>query len=211
MGSRYATDDNDYPKPWEGDERLKDITLLAEINRVVKLVIKLAEAMEKVPVGAVPKAETIPKLWESVKDLKKENIAKITAATLDLGACTAQAKEETDFLFNKERRAREAVSRERENDKASRDKRSADEIQDENFEEAGSSSKSRKKDDISRRFEEIDSASKAYKIKENIIRHPSSNVEGTCANLLLSLHYKVFDRACTNSLCMLPSPLVTFK
>ena len=77
MGSRYATDDNDYPKPWEGDERLKDITLLAEINRVVKLVIRLAEALEKVPVGVVPKAETIPKLWESVKDLKKENIAKM--------------------------------------------------------------------------------------------------------------------------------------
>jgi len=65
MGSRCARDDNDDPAPWKNDERLKDFKYMNEINRVSKLIIKLAGVMEKAPVGATPKAESIPKLWET--------------------------------------------------------------------------------------------------------------------------------------------------
>jgi hypothetical protein len=38
MVSRFATDNKDYPKPWEHDERLQHVTFSDEINRVVRLV-----------------------------------------------------------------------------------------------------------------------------------------------------------------------------
>jgi len=66
-------------------------------------------------------------------------------------------------LFNKERRAREASARERENDKAACDKRPAEEIQEEVIEEIGP-------------------FSKAHKIKENISHRALVNAEGTCDN-----------------------------
>jgi len=121
MVSRFATDNKDYPKPWEHDERLQHVTFSAEINRVVRLVIRFALAMAEAPVGAIPMAETIPKLWESVKDLRPENITNITKATIALGGCTAQAKKETDSLFTKEYLARKRSVRERENDEENSD------------------------------------------------------------------------------------------
>jgi hypothetical protein len=58
------------------DERLKNFKGQVTINRVVKLIHKLAEAMETAPIGTMPKTESIPMLWETVKDLSPENLAR---------------------------------------------------------------------------------------------------------------------------------------
>ena len=131
--------------------------------------------MERSPVAPTPKAESIPKLWEAVKDLKPESIMELTNTLVAHGAY-----EQSDEKRSEEKRSREEFAREwaeleplSEEERhawckakvaqQARDKRSAEEMQEEEFEEAVSSSKARK-------------------IKENIMRRPLANAEGTCAN-----------------------------
>ncbi len=62
------------PEPWSNDECLKIFKDQTVINRSVKLLHKLVEAMETVSIGTMPKTESIPMLWETVKDLIPESL-----------------------------------------------------------------------------------------------------------------------------------------
>ena len=61
-------------EPWANDVRLQDVTLQGKINKVVRIILRLAEAMEKAPIGPMPKTKSIPMMWEMLKELKPENI-----------------------------------------------------------------------------------------------------------------------------------------
>jgi hypothetical protein len=61
-------------KPWVNDVRLQDFKTQGKINKVVRLILRLAEAMQEEPIGPMPKTKSIPMMWEMVKELKPENI-----------------------------------------------------------------------------------------------------------------------------------------
>ena len=80
-GSEQVEEDPDL-EPWVKDDRLKDYRLQGTINKVVKLILRLAEAMKKAPIGPMPETESIPMLWEKVKDLKQDRILDLQNAWL---------------------------------------------------------------------------------------------------------------------------------
>jgi hypothetical protein len=61
-------------EPWANDERIQDVRMLGKINKVVRIKLRLADAMENAPIGPMPKTKSIPMMWEMVKELKQENI-----------------------------------------------------------------------------------------------------------------------------------------
>ena len=67
-------------EPWANDVRLQDVTLQGKINKVVRIILRLAEVMEKAPIGPMPKTKSIPMMWEMVKELKPENISDLQDA-----------------------------------------------------------------------------------------------------------------------------------
>ncbi len=85
MGSHTDNDKKPIPEPWANDERLKNFKDQVTINRAVKLIHKLAETMETTPIGTMP-TESIPMLWETVKDLRPESLLDLQNACLDYGA-----------------------------------------------------------------------------------------------------------------------------
>ncbi|NBO32239.1 MAG: hypothetical protein EBV05_11790, partial [Cyanobacteria bacterium WB6_1B_304] len=85
MGSRTDNDKAPIPERWANDECLKNFKGQVVINRAVKLIHKLAETMEAAPIGPMPRTESIPMLWETVKDLNPENILDLQKACLDHG------------------------------------------------------------------------------------------------------------------------------
>ena len=72
-GSEQGEEASDL-EPWANDVRLQDFKHQDTINKVVRLILRLAEAMEKTPIGPMPKTKSIPMMWEMVKELKQENI-----------------------------------------------------------------------------------------------------------------------------------------
>ena len=74
-------------EPWANDERLQNFKTQGTINKVVRLILRVAEAMEEAPIGPMPKTKSIPMMWEMVKDLKPQSI-------LDLqNACREHAED----------------------------------------------------------------------------------------------------------------------
>ena len=67
-------------EPWANDVRLQDVTLQGKINKVVRIILRLAEAMEKAPIGPMPKTKSIPMMWEMVKELNQKNISALQDA-----------------------------------------------------------------------------------------------------------------------------------
>jgi hypothetical protein len=87
MGIRTDNDKVPIPEPWANDECLKNFKDQSSINRVVKLIHKLADAMETAPIAPIPKTESIPMLWETVtEDLRPESLLDLQNACLDHGA-----------------------------------------------------------------------------------------------------------------------------
>ena len=124
MGSRTDNDKAPIPEPWANDERLKNFKGQAAINRAVKLIHKLAEAMEAAPIGPMPRTESIPMLWETVKDLNPESILDLQKACLDHGVY-----EQSEEKNKEENLQREKIARHKAEDaKKARDKRMAEEI-----------------------------------------------------------------------------------
>ena len=83
MSSRTNGDKTLDPEPWTNDECLKDVFQVVTVNRVIKLIRKLAETLEKAPTVSMPKTESIPMLWESVKELKQKNFEDLQNSCLE--------------------------------------------------------------------------------------------------------------------------------
>jgi hypothetical protein len=79
MGSQFAPEENKL-RPWANDERLQDPFQLGAMNIAIKLVQEFAMLVEKLPEGKMPKTQSIPGTWETVKNLKPESIQKLQAA-----------------------------------------------------------------------------------------------------------------------------------
>jgi hypothetical protein len=125
MGSLTDRDKVPIPEPW------------ANINRTVNLIHKLVETMETVPIGPMPKTESIPMLWETVKDLRPENLLDLQKACLVHG--TYDQSEEKNKEQNLQRE--KSVFLKAEDDKKARDKRMSEEISSADESEASSSKK----------------------------------------------------------------------
>jgi hypothetical protein len=141
-------------EPWANDVRLQDVTLQGKINKVVRIILRLAEAMEKAPIGPMPKTKSIPMMWEMVKELKPENINDLQDACREHAEYGAiQEGQKTD----REKFARDLANLR----KTSNDKRPAEDM-DEAEEEEIQPSRERKR-----------TASDIFNILQD---------EGTCAN-----------------------------
>ena len=128
-------------EPWANDERLHDVTLQPKINKVVRIILRLADAMENAPIGPMPKTKSIPMMWEMVKELKKENISKLQDACADHAEYGAiQEGQKTD----REKFARDLANLR----KPSNDKRSAEEMEEEEEEIPLSRARKRTTSDI---------------------------------------------------------------
>jgi hypothetical protein len=113
MGSRTDNDKTPIPEPWANDERLKNFKGQAAINRAVKLIHKLAEAMETAPIGPMPKTESIPMLWETVKDLSSESLLDLQNACLDHGAYEQSEEKNKEENLQREKSARQRAEDEK--------------------------------------------------------------------------------------------------
>jgi len=113
MGSRTDNDKTPIPEPWANDERLKNFKGQAAINRAVKLIHKLAEAMETAPIGPMPKTESIPMLWETVKDLSPESLLDLQKACLDHGAYEQSEEKNKEENLQREKSARQRAEDEK--------------------------------------------------------------------------------------------------
>ena len=113
MGSRTDNDKTPIPEPWANDERLKNFKGQATINRAVKLIHKLAEAMETAPIGPMPKTESIPMLWETVKDLSSESLLDLQNACLDHGAYEQSEEKNKEENLQREKSARQRAEDEK--------------------------------------------------------------------------------------------------
>jgi hypothetical protein len=152
--SRGALD----PEPWANDERLQDVLKKSAVIRAIKLIHKLADALEKAPIAPMPKSESIPLLWEKAKDLKEQNFNDL------INACHEHdAYRQCDEKTKEENRHREKCAREDEEylKKQQREKRPAEEMEEEE-EEAIPLSRERKR-----------TASDIFNVLQD---------EGTCAN-----------------------------
>ena len=108
-------------EPWANDVWLQDVTLQGKINKVVRIILRLAEAMEKAPIGPMPKTKSIPMMWEMVKELKPENIRDLQDACREHAEYGAiQEGQKTDL----EKFARELANLK----KKSNDKRPAEDM-----------------------------------------------------------------------------------
>ena len=141
-------------EPWANDERLQDVTLQGKINKVVRIILRLADAMENAPIGPMPKTKSIPMMWEMVKELKLKNISDLQDACREHAEYGAiQEGQKTD----REKFARDLANLR----KTSNDKRSAEDM-DEAEEEEIQPPRERKR-----------TASDIFNILQD---------EGTCAN-----------------------------
>ena len=78
--SGAAAEDNDQIRPWASDERLKDPKLLAKMELAITTIQEIAKLFQRLPEGRhMPMTESIPKLWETVKDLKAESLKELQA------------------------------------------------------------------------------------------------------------------------------------
>ena len=66
----------DKPRPWTDDDRLNDPFILGTFNTVINLIQEFATLAENLPEGRIPKTQSIPVMWETVKDLKPESLKK---------------------------------------------------------------------------------------------------------------------------------------
>jgi hypothetical protein len=119
MGNLGEGDKAPDPEPWANDERLKDFLKMDTIIRTVRLIQKLAESMEKTPIGVILKTESIPMLWEKVKDLKPESILDLQKTLLEHGAYRQSEQKDKEENLEREKFARQMT----EVDKKARDKR----------------------------------------------------------------------------------------
>jgi hypothetical protein len=76
MDSQFASEENKFRR-WANDERLQDPFQLGAMNIAIKLVQEFAMLVEKLPEGRMPKTQSIPATWETVKNLKPESIQKL--------------------------------------------------------------------------------------------------------------------------------------
>jgi hypothetical protein len=84
-------------EPWANDERLQNFKTQGTINKVVRLILRVAEAMEEAPIGPMPKTKSIPMMWEMVKDLKPQSILDLQNACREHAEYGAiQAGQKTD-------------------------------------------------------------------------------------------------------------------
>jgi hypothetical protein len=79
--SAASEDDNDPLKPWKSDKRLLDPFLLGDFSKVISAIQEFAALAERLPEGQnMSRADSIPKMWDMVKDLKPESINKLQAS-----------------------------------------------------------------------------------------------------------------------------------
>jgi hypothetical protein len=154
MNHREPNEESPDLEPWVNDERLQNFKTQGTINKVVRLILRVAEAMEEAPIGPMPKTKSIPMMWEMVKDLKPENIRDLQ------DACREHA--EYGAIQTGQKTEREKFARDLANlQQKSHDKRPADEMSSAEEEEMPSS-KERKR-----------TASDIFGVLQD---------EGTCAN-----------------------------
>ena len=124
MGNLTNVDKTLDPEPWANDERLKDAFQVGTVNRVIKLIRKLAETLEKAPTSPMSKTVSIPMMWESVKELKQKNFEDLQNACLEHDAyqLSSEKLEEEDI-----QRAKFVCENAR-REKRARDKRLVEEI-----------------------------------------------------------------------------------
>ena len=76
--STASEDDNDPLKPWKSDKRLQNPLLLGDFSKVISVIQEFAALAERLPEGQkMSKEDSIPKMWDMVKDLKSESINKL--------------------------------------------------------------------------------------------------------------------------------------
>jgi len=125
MSRREQSEEAPNLEPWANDERLQDVLKKSAVIRAIKLIHKLADALEKAPIAPMPKSESIPLLWEKAKDLKEQNFTDL------INACHEHdAYRQCDEKTKEENRLREKFEREDEEyrKKQQREKRSAEEM-----------------------------------------------------------------------------------
>ncbi len=140
MGSRTDDDKAPIPEPWANDECLKIFKGQAGINRAVKLIHKLAETMETAPIGPMPRTESIPMLWETVKDLNPESILDLQKACLVHGVYEQSEEKNKEENLQREKSAHQKS----EDAKKARDKRMTEEISSADESEPSSSKKQKR-------------------------------------------------------------------
>jgi hypothetical protein len=158
------------PEPWANDERLKDVFKKSTVIRDIKLIHKLADALDKTPIAPMPKSESIPILWEKSKDLKEQNFNDLINACHEHGAYR-QCEEKTE----EEKRQREKYERDLEEYQK---KQSARVLLD---------SGKRPADEMSAPDEDGFSSTKERK-STSFGMNTDAPDEGTCANSNLQLH-----------------------
>ena len=77
--SATAAEGNGHIEPWASDERLNDPVLLGTMNLANKLIQGVSTLAE-----VLPQDESIPKMWEAVKDLNPESIKELQTALKDM-------------------------------------------------------------------------------------------------------------------------------
>ena len=76
--SETVTEDKDQIRPWTLDDRLKDPRLLVKMELVITTIQEITKLFERLSEGRhMTKTESIPKLWETVKDLKVESLKEL--------------------------------------------------------------------------------------------------------------------------------------
>jgi hypothetical protein len=64
--------------PWVSDDRLKEPRFLTKMELVIQTVHQITELLELLTEGIhMSKIESIPKLWDIVKDLKSESFKEL--------------------------------------------------------------------------------------------------------------------------------------
>jgi hypothetical protein len=114
-------------EPWANDVCLKDVLEMGTVNRTVRLILKLVETMEKTPITTMSKTESIPMLWERVKELKPKNFEDLIHTCHDHGTYKMSVEKLEEEAILRAKIAREDTERE-EKEKKARDKRSEEEI-----------------------------------------------------------------------------------
>jgi hypothetical protein len=153
-------------EPWIDDERLKDVLQMGSVIRDIKLIQKLAEALENAPIAPMPKTESIPLLREKTKELKPKKIEDLIHTCHEHGDFKMSVEKlEEDLLRAKFAR------KDAEREKKACDKRTADEM--------------------SSADEDERSSSKERKRTSSGINTDIFNDEGTCTNSNSQLHVTV--------------------
>jgi len=163
-------------KPWEDDERRRNPMILVTFNTFTSLVQKFGTLAEKLPDCSMPKSESIPAMWETVKDLKPTSLEKLQNTIQSLEGALKIA--DADSKNSKDEEMLEEINTKKDEKSARESDMNIEAIRLREAAEKAARDKRRTEDDGE--IEGVDSSFKEHKLKTGFERHPPVNAEGTC-------------------------------